>query len=68
MPPKEWLDHRRTHNLLLISRLLNLRDTASPFTLVLDSLSQSAKPLISEYISRSSVRPHPCLAVVRIAV
>lgn len=51
MPPK---DHRRTHNLLLISRLLNLRDPVSPFTLILDSLSQSAKPLIDEYISRSS--------------
>lgn len=51
MPPK---DHRRTHNLLLISRLLSLRDPASPFTLILDSLSQSAKPLIDEYISRSS--------------
>ncbi|KAF8544441.1 Elongator complex protein 5, partial [Trichophaea hybrida] len=54
MPSKESLDHRRTHNLLLISRLLSLRDAASPFTLILDTLSQSSKPLIREYISRST--------------
>ncbi|KAA8911330.1 Elongator complex protein 5 [Sphaerosporella brunnea] len=47
-------DHRRTHNLLLLSRLLSLRDNASPFTLLLDSLSQSAAPLVTEYISRAA--------------
>ena len=56
-PPKESLDHRRTHNLLLISRLLSLRDNASPFTLLLDTLSQSAKPVLREYISRAAVCP-----------
>ncbi|GAM39840.1 hypothetical protein TCE0_034r11709 [Talaromyces pinophilus] len=49
------LSHRRTHNLLLISKLLSLRDTASPLTLVLDSLEQPAKPLLNEYIRRAQV-------------
>ncbi|RPB00007.1 hypothetical protein L873DRAFT_1681785 [Choiromyces venosus 120613-1] len=51
MPPQS-LHHRRTHNLLLITRLLSLRDGVSPFTLLLDSLSQSAKPLLAEYARR----------------
>jgi len=58
MPPA--VDHRRTHNLLLISRLLGLRDTVSPFTLLLDSLSQSSRPLVCEYIERATV-PSPTL-------
>ncbi|EME47182.1 hypothetical protein DOTSEDRAFT_166018 [Dothistroma septosporum NZE10] len=49
------LQHRRTHNLLLISKLLNQRDAASPFTLVLDSLEQSGKPLVGEYLRRANV-------------
>ena len=49
------LSHRRTHNLLLISKLLNQRDAASPFTLVLDSLEQPAKPLITDYLRRADV-------------
>lgn len=57
------LQHRRTHNLLLISKLLNQRDSASPFTLVLDSLEQSAKPLVKEYIRRANVRPPIKLAI-----
>lgn len=47
------LQHRRTHNLLLISKLLNQRNAASPFTLLFDSLEQSARPLIAEYIRRA---------------
>ncbi|KAI1611885.1 elongator complex protein 5 [Exophiala viscosa] len=47
------LAHRRTHNLLLISKLLNQRDHASPFTLVLDTLEQSANCLLREYLRRS---------------
>ncbi|KAI9698005.1 MAG: hypothetical protein M1836_004358 [Candelina mexicana] len=47
MPPAN-LQHRRTHNLLLISKLLNLRENASPFTLILDSLEQSGKPLAAK--------------------
>jgi hypothetical protein len=50
------LSHRRTHNLLLISKLLSQRDGSSPFTLVLDSLEQPAKSLIGEYIKRAKVR------------
>ncbi|OJJ52695.1 hypothetical protein ASPSYDRAFT_51835 [Aspergillus sydowii CBS 593.65] len=47
------LSHRQTHNLLLISKLLSLRDTASPLTLLLDSLEQPSTPLIKEYIRRA---------------
>ncbi|TGZ82866.1 hypothetical protein EX30DRAFT_339134 [Ascodesmis nigricans] len=54
MSAKASLNHRRTHNLLLISRLLSLRDAASPFTLILDSLAQSARPLVREYIQRAT--------------
>jgi hypothetical protein len=50
------LSHRRTHNLLLISKLLSQREGSSPFTLVLDSLEQPAKSLIGEYIKRAKVR------------
>ncbi|KAF8457257.1 Elongator complex protein 5 [Terfezia claveryi] len=53
---KQPLSHRRTHHLLLLSRLLNLRDTgASPFTLLLDSTSQSSKPLVGEFIRRANL-------------
>lgn len=58
-PPRadsRTVSYRRTHNLLLATRLLNQRDTASPFTLILDSLNQSARPLVKEYIRRASVR------------
>lgn len=47
------LSHRRTHNLLLISKLLNQRDHASPFTLLLDTLEQTSKPLLREYLRRA---------------
>ncbi|EDN08644.1 predicted protein [Histoplasma mississippiense (nom. inval.)] len=47
--------HRRTHNLLLISKLLSLRDSTSPLTLLLDSLEQPATPLIKEYIRRAKL-------------
>ena len=45
------LNHRRTHNLLLISKLLN--QNASPLSLVLDTLEQPAKPLLGEYLRRA---------------
>ena len=54
--------HRRTHNLLLISKLLSQREQVSPLTLVLDTLEQTAKPLIAEYLRRAKV------CVVRSAV
>jgi len=41
--------------LLLISKLFSCRDGSSPFTLVLDSLHHSGKPLLQEYIRRASV-------------
>ena len=50
------LSHRRTHNLLLISKLLNQRDNVSPITIVLDSLEQPARPLLREYMRRAEVR------------
>jgi len=49
------LQHRRTHNLLLISKLLNQRETTSPFTLIIDILEQSGKPLLRECIKRANV-------------
>lgn len=48
--------HRRSHSLLLVQKLLNLRDGASPLTLVLDSLDQTAWPLIREFSLRAKVR------------
>ena|SRR5579871_1926251 len=51
----QQIQHRRTHNLLLISKLLNGRDSASPFTLVVDSLEQSGRPLLREIIKRAKV-------------
>ena len=39
------LHHRRTHNLLLIQKILSKSDT-SPFTLVLDSVEQGAGALV----------------------
>ena len=49
------LSHRRAHNILLISRLLNQREGASPFCLLIDSLEQPAKPLLQEYTRRANV-------------
>ncbi|EFQ97261.1 hypothetical protein MGYG_00302 [Nannizzia gypsea CBS 118893] len=54
MAPND-VSHRRTHNLLLISKLLNLREGAAPLTLVQDSLEQSAAPLLKEYIRRTKL-------------
>ena len=50
---------RRTHNSLLFQKLLNLRDGASPFTLVLDSLEQSGVGITREFGRRAKVSfPH----------
>ncbi|KAF9881134.1 killer toxin sensitivity protein [Colletotrichum karsti] len=48
-------NHSRSHSLLLFQKLLNLRDSASPLTLVLDSLEQSAAPVVREFVSRAKV-------------
>ncbi|KAI1080629.1 histone acetylation protein 2 [Whalleya microplaca] len=53
--PSSTQAHARSHALLLLQKLLNLRDSASPFTLVLDTLEQSARPLIREFLSRAKV-------------
>lgn len=52
------LAHRRTHNLLLISKLLSQRDGISPITLILDSLEQPSRVLIQEFIRRAEVSDH----------
>ncbi|KIW70769.1 hypothetical protein PV04_03010 [Phialophora macrospora] len=49
------LQHRRTHNLLLISKLLSQQSQTSPFTLVLDTLEQPARPLLREYLRRAKL-------------
>ncbi|KAI9641378.1 hypothetical protein NHQ30_010180 [Ciborinia camelliae] len=49
------LQQRRTHNTLLFQKLLNLRDGASPFTLVLDTLEQSGKPIVKEFWRRALI-------------
>lgn len=54
MPPSP-LQQRRAHNTLLFQKLLNLREGASPFTLVLDTLEQSGAPLIAEFVRRAKV-------------
>ncbi|KAJ5033378.1 uncharacterized protein L3040_008496 [Drepanopeziza brunnea f. sp. 'multigermtubi'] len=49
------LQQRRTHNTLLFQKLLNLRDNASPFTLVLDNLEQSGGPVVREFARRAKI-------------
>lgn len=46
--------HGRTQTLLLITKLLNCHESASPFTLIVDSLEQTAKPLLREFVGRAS--------------
>ncbi|KAI9855383.1 MAG: hypothetical protein M1824_006138 [Vezdaea acicularis] len=50
----ENMNYRRKHNLLLISRLLCVRDHITPFALILDSLEQSGKPLQVDILRRAS--------------
>lgn len=47
--------HSRSHSLLLLQKLLNLRDAASPLTLILDSLEQPAQPVLEEFVTRAKV-------------
>jgi hypothetical protein len=49
------IQQRRTHNNLLFQKLLSLRDGASPFTLVLDTLEQSGGPIVREFARRAKV-------------
>lgn len=50
--------HTRSHSLLLLQKLLNLRDGASPLTLLLDNLEQPCHAVVSEFITRAKVRLH----------
>jgi hypothetical protein len=54
------ISQRRTHNLLLFQKLLSLRDGASPFTLLLDTLEQSAQPVVREFMVRAKVSKRTC--------
>ena len=47
--------HARSHSLLLLQKLLNLRDGASPLTLMIDNLEQPARPVIGEFVARAKV-------------
>ncbi|KAK3378146.1 Elongator complex protein 5 [Podospora didyma] len=47
--------HQRNHSLLLLQKLLNQRDGASPLNLIIDSLEQSAAPLVREFINRAKI-------------
>ncbi|RKF80188.1 Elongator complex protein 5 [Golovinomyces cichoracearum] len=47
--------HKSTYNTLLIQKLLNLRDGASPFTLIIDSLEQDGLPIINEFRKRAQI-------------
>ncbi|KUJ11609.1 uncharacterized protein LY89DRAFT_674186 [Mollisia scopiformis] len=49
------LQQRRTQNTLLFQKLLNLREGASPFTLVLDTLEQSGWPVVREFARRAKI-------------
>lgn len=53
--PVNIAQHQR-HSLQLISRVLNIRSNASPFTLVLDDLNQRAIPLVGELVRRGLSR------------
>ncbi|KAJ2905844.1 elongator complex protein 5 [Zalerion maritima] len=56
MPPSIQA-HARSHSLLLLQKLLNLRDSsASPLTLILDSLEQPAGPLLREFALRGKFK------------
>ncbi|TVY18832.1 Elongator complex protein 5 [Lachnellula arida] len=49
------LQQRRTHNTLLFQKLLSLRDGASPFTLVLDTLEQGGGCVVKEFVTRAKI-------------
>lgn len=59
--------HSRSHSLLLVQKLLNLRDSASPLTLVLDTVEQTASPLLREFMSRAKVSQLLKVKVVTVA-
>ncbi|KAI9785277.1 MAG: hypothetical protein M1816_000463 [Peltula sp. TS41687] len=50
----DMIRRRREHNLLLISRIFDVRQRASPFTVILDSLEQSGRPLVRTFIQQAN--------------
>ncbi|KKA28372.1 hypothetical protein TD95_000203 [Thielaviopsis punctulata] len=46
-------EHHRSKSLLLLQKLLNLRD--SPLTLIVDNLEQTAAPLLKEFAARARI-------------
>lgn len=57
--PASAQSHARSHALLLLQKLLNLRDAASPLTLVFDSLEQSGRPVVREFMNRAKAGVFP---------
>ena len=55
MAPLNLWQHQR-HHVHLMSRVLNIRTNASPFTLILDDLNQRALPLVGELVRRGLSR------------
>jgi elongator complex protein 5 len=55
MAPLSEAQYQR-HSVHLMSRVLNIRTNASPFTLVLDDLNQRAMPFIGELVRRGLSR------------
>ncbi|KAH7073719.1 Elongator subunit Iki1-domain-containing protein [Paraphoma chrysanthemicola] len=55
MAPLNLAQHQR-HYVHLMSRVLNIRTNASPFTLLLDDLNQRAMPFVSELVRRALSR------------
>lgn len=55
MAPLNLAQHQR-HHVHLMSRVLNIRTNASPFTLVLDDLNQRALPFVGELVRRGLSR------------
>jgi elongator complex protein 5 len=53
--PATLVQYQR-HSIHLMSRVLNIRTNASPFTLVLDDLNQRAVPLLGEIVRRALSR------------
>jgi elongator complex protein 5 len=55
MAPLALAQYQR-HSVHLMSRVLNIRTNASPFTIILDDLNQRAMPLIGEMVRRGLSR------------
>ncbi|KAH7089715.1 Elongator subunit Iki1-domain-containing protein [Paraphoma chrysanthemicola] len=55
MAPLNLAQHQR-HYVHLMSRVLNIRTNASPFTVLLDDLNQRAMPFVSELVRRALSR------------